>query len=358
MEAYIEAATTVLRSGRYINGESVARFEKALAASCGAECCVAVSSGLDALRLILLAYIELGRLKEGDEVIVPANTFIATFLAVTSCGLRVVACDVTEDDFCVDFERLPLTERTRAIIPVHLYGNPCWNQEAFSALRARGILVIEDNAQAIGATAKTEGFNGSRATGNLADAAAISFYPAKNIGAFGDAGAVLTDDAILAETVRTLANYGAKEKYFHTVKGYNCRMDELQAALLKVKLRKLPDIISVRRANAALYDTLIKNPRVRKPRVFTDRGQVWHQYVVRHPERDSLREFLKTKGIDTEIHYPVPCHLQQCYAGSGMIATPSPLTVAETLAKEILSLPIADVTKEEIHYIANTVNEF
>lgn len=358
MEAYVEAATDVLRSGRYLHGERVRRFESLLAESCGARHCIAVSNGLDALRLIFSAYITLGRLKKGDEVIIPANTFIATFLAVTSCGLNAVACDVSEKDFCIDFSRIPLTPCTRAIVPVHLYGNPCWNREFFDMAREKGILVVEDNAQAIGAESAEEGFHGSFLTGHLGDAAAISFYPAKNIGAFGDAGAVLTDDDELASTVRMLSNYGSREKYVHEAAGFNCRMDELQAALLTLKLEKMDAVNLRRRQCAALYDSLIQNPGIVKPRIYPDRRQVWHQYVVRTDRRDRLRSFLEEKGVATEIHYPVPCHLQNCYRGSDSLIVPSPLPEAERLAGEILSLPIANVSDEEIRYIADIINEF
>ena len=355
MEELVEAAGRVLRSGRYINGEEVSAFEREQGAQCGVSYCVAVSTGLDALRLIFRAYMELGRLREGDEVIIPANTFIATFLAVADCGLKPVAADVEESGFCLDFERLPLSQRTRAVIPVHLFGNPCWDADVFDSLRSRGILIIEDNAQAIGACAAHEGFNGSRLTGNLGDAAAISYYPAKNIGACGDAGAVLTNDHLLADTVRMLANYGAKEKYYHELSGFNCRMDELQAAFLRIKLRRLEEVSAERNRRARLYDALITNPDVVKPLIFDDgRRQVWHQYVVRHPHRDELRKYLLGNGVSTEIHYPVPCHRQQCPASAQDVSLP----VAERLASRILSLPVADPTDEEIHRISELINSF
>lgn len=359
MESYIAAAQEVLRSGRYINGESVRKFESDMEKDSGAKFCVAVSNGLDALRLILRGYKALGRLRVGDEVIVPANTFIATFLAVTDCGLKAVAADVDETTFCLDFRRLPLSERTRAVIPVHLYGNPCWNAGVFAGLRSRGILIIEDNAQAIGALSAEEGFNGSRNTGNLGDAAAISFYPAKNIGAFGDAGAVLTNDADLAAAVRKLANYGSAEKYVHELCGLNCRMDEIQAALLSQKLLTLSDVIFRRRKAAGLYEKEITNPEVIRPAIMSDGSrQVWHQYVVRHPRRDDLRKYLAENGVATEIHYPVPCHLQPCYKDNPAVSCPGPLPVAERLASEVLSLPIADVSRSDITLVADLINKF
>lgn len=354
----LEAAERVIRSGRYINGREVNEFEEALARQTGVRYCVAVSTGLDALRLILLGYIELGQLKEGDEVIVPANTFIATFLAVTSCGLKAVAADVEEDSFCLDAERLPLTRRTRAIIVVHLYGNPCWSRR-YEKLHEKGILIIEDNAQAIGALNAHPGLHGTRNTGSLGDAGAISFYPAKNVGALGDAGAVTTNDEDLARTVRQLANYGSLEKYHHDLCGYNCRMDELQAALLKVKLAETANIITERKRRADLYGSLIKNPEVRLPVTTADGSvQAWHQYVIRHPRRDMLRAYLLEKGIQTEIHYPVACHKQKCYEGRESIRIYEAPVKAELLAGEVLSLPIADVTDQEIHQIAETINRY
>lgn len=359
MDACIGAAGRVLRSGRYINGPEVEHFEKEMAAKFGVRDCVGVSTGLDALRLILLAYKELGRLHDGDEVIVPANTFIATFLAVTHCGLKAVAADIDETTFCLDFDRLPLSGNTRAVIPVHLYGRVYWDVESVKRLRDRGILIIEDCAQAIGAEAPESGINGTRQAGSLGDAAAISFYPAKNIGAFGDAGAVLTNDDELASRVRMLANYGAPEKYVHEFCGFNCRLDELQAALLSEKLPYLSEISEARRQNAALYDSLITNPDVIKPQYPSHSlSHVWHQYVIRHPRRDELREFLRANGIATEIHYPVPCHKQPCYSNHPLLKTPGDLLTSEKLAGEILSLPIADVSEEEIRIIASIINQF
>lgn len=358
MEGYLRAARRVMESGRYINGPSLRGLEELLCETTGARYCVGVSTGLDALRLILLGYMHLGRLKPGDEVIVAANTFIATFLAVTHCGLTAVAADVSADSFCFDFGRLPLTERTKAIIPVHLYGNVCHDAEAFASLRRRGILIIEDNAQAIGAGITLP--DGSRrSAGNLGDAAAISFYPAKNVGAFGDAGAVLTSDEALADTVRKLANYGSAEKYRHELCGFNCRMDELQAALLAEKLPALDAISERRRRNALLYDSLIENPDVTKPRVSGEReSQVWHQYVIRHPRRDALRTYLADNGVGTEIHYPVACHRQPCYHGHPLLKTYGPLPTAERLADEVLSLPIADVSPQDITAISELINKF
>lgn len=358
MTDFIRIATEVLRSGRYVNGPAVSDFERELAAICNTDYCVAVSTGLDALRLILLGYIHLGKLKPGDEVIVPANTFIATFLAVTSCGLTAVAADIA-DDFCLDFSRLPLTEKTRAVIPVHLYGNVCYNRQEFDRLRSNGILIIEDNAQAIGASILTGGK--ICPTGSLGDAAAISFYPAKNIGAFGDAGAVITSDENLAKTVRMLANYGSQKKYIHELQGFNCRMDEIQAALLRRKLSSLKEVIDRRQSTAFLYNKLIYNKNFIKPTIFPNQRQVWHQYVVRYIgtsySRDEIREILKDRGIGTEVHYPVPCHLQPCYSSDKNLKVYNRPLRAEKISQEIISLPIANTTDEEILYIAETLNK-
>lgn len=360
MPELLEAAGRVLRSGRYILGREVEAFEKEMARSCGAGHCIGVSTGLDALRLIFRAYMEMGRLAPGDEVIVPANTFVATFLAVTDCGLTAVAADVDETTFCLDFNRLPISPRTKALVTVHLYGNPCWDAELFLKLHERGILIVEDNAQAIGARSDTPGFHGSALTGNLGDAAAVSFYPAKNIGALGDAGAVLTSDEDLARNVRMLANYGSETKYSHELCGLNCRLDELQAALLMVKLPHLDEISQRRNITAMLYDRLISNPQVTKPAIRLDGAfQVWHQYIIRHPRRDALRSYLKTNGVGTEVHYPLPVHLQPCYQGHPLLRLPEEgLPVATALAGEILSLPIADVSDSDIEEIAVLINNF
>lgn len=347
MDRLAEAAVRVLRSGRYINGPEVKAFEEELARESGTKYCVAVSTGLDALRLILRGYISMGRLKEGDEVIIPANTFIATFLAASDCGLKIVAAEADERTYCLDYSKLLLSPKTKALITVHLFGRPCWDERATAELKSKGLIIIEDNAQALGAS-----FMG-RKTGSLGDAAAISFYPAKNIGACGDAGAVVTDDHELAVIIRKLANYGAEKKYVHETRGYNCRMDELQAALLRVKLPTLAEVTRRRSENASHYDRYITNPEVKKPE--RESGSVtatWHQYVVRHPRRDALRKYLEENGVGTEIHYPVACHRQPCY---DMDVS---LPVAERLAGEILSLPIADIGEEEIKHISTLINQF
>lgn len=352
-----EAAARVIDSGRFLHGPETAAFEAELAAYLGAKYCIGVSNGLDAIRLIFRAYMELGTLKEGDEVLIPANTFIASVLPIAELGLRPVLVNVAEDDMNIDFKRIDqyITEATKAILPVHLYGTPCWNVEICNKLHERGILIIEDNAQAVGAIAQSPGLNGSRHTGALGDAAAISFYPTKNLGALGDGGAVVTSDERLAQSVRTLANYGADRRYHNIYRGYNNRLDEIQAAFLRVKLADLEAETERRQLIAQTYNDNISNRLVKVPEIFTDRRQVWHQYVIRSPRRDELKRFLESHGIETDIHYAVPPHLQPCFAGS--FQDPS-LQEAKVLADSLLSLPIANISPENAREISSVINLF
>lgn len=361
------AASKVIRSGCYLHGPETIAFEKELTAQSGASYAIGVSNGLDALRLILRAYIELGRLKKGDVVMVAANTFIATVLPITEFGLvpLFVEPDVETMNFSWS-EALRILEENdkndpklniRCAMITHLYGTPCWNRQAAEEMRRRGILIVEDNAQAIGAEAAEEGFNGVRTTGNLADASAISFYPTKNVGALGDAGAVLTNDADHADTVKALANYGTDRRYHNLFAGYNCRLDEIQAAMLRVKLRHLHDEIKRRNKTAALYAREIKKGSVTLPKAFPDMVQVWHQYVICVPPeiRDLLRDHLEKNGVQTDIHYPVPPYLQPCYSDD---YAPKKDTTATQLAKSIISLPIANVSAEDAVKLASLINDF
>lgn len=352
-----EAALRVIASGRYLHGPETEAFERELSESCGgAGIAIGCSNGLDAIRLILRAYIETGRLSEGDEVLIPANTYIASILPVSEFGLIPVPVEPDPRTMNLDFNeaRCSLTDRTRAVMLVHLYGTPCWDSAFAAEARKRGILLIEDNAQAIGALAAEPGFNGTRSTGMLADAAAFSFYPTKNIGALGDAGAVMTADSELAAAVRALANYGSDTRYHNIYRGYNCRIDELQAAMLRVQLSRLDDITRRRGETAALYSSLIDNPDVKLPEIIEGTRQVWHQYVVRTPHRDAFRCHLQDRGIATDVHYAVPPHLQPCY--KDRLGGPWPVT--EALADTVVSLPIADITDESVHEIAEAVNSF
>lgn len=350
-----EAAERVIDSGRYISGPEVVAFERELAEYLGARYCIGVSNGLDAIRLIFRAYMELGRLSKGDEVLIPANTFIASVLPVAELGLKPVMVPVSDSDMNMDFGRLEefISPATRAILTVHLYGTTGWDEEMCRRLHEQGILIIEDNAQAVGAIAQCPGLHGSHRAGALGDAAAISFYPTKNLGALGDGGAVVTNDPDLASTVRTLANYGSDRRYHNIYCGYNNRLDEIQAAFLRVKLEDLEEETARRMAVAQAYNNSIINPLVRLPEIFPDRRQVWHQYVVRTPHRDRLKEFLECHGVATDIHYAVPPHLQPCFKGA--LDDPR-LKGAEEMADTLLSLPIANITPADAREIASVIN--
>ncbi len=353
-----EAASDVIRSGWFLHGPHTRALEARMAAICETSHCVAVSNGLDAIRLSVRALMELGRLKKGDEVLVPGNTYIASILPLTELGLRPVIVEPSERDFNLDWaeaERL-VTSRTRALMAVHLYGTPCWDAEAARRLVSKGITIIEDNAQAIGALSSATGLHGTKATGGLGHIAATSFYPTKNIGALGDAGAVTTSDPELAATVRTLANYGADRRYHNVMTGYNCRIDELQAAMLEVKLDHLDDISRARGEAARAYAESLDNPLVTPPAILPDCRQVWHQYVVRVPagRRDHFRQWLADRGVGTDIHYAVPPHLQPCYYPT--LGTTHPRT--ELLASEVVSLPIGAVTPQQASEIAAIINQY
>jgi dTDP-4-amino-4,6-dideoxygalactose transaminase len=338
---YDAAYRRVMESGRYILGQEVEAFEAEFAATCGARHCAGVGNGLEALFLILRAY----GIGPGDEVLVPAFTFIATWLAVTHAGARPVPIEPQESTFNLDPARLAaaVTPRTRAIIAVHLYGQPAHMDAIREVASRHGLLVIEDAAQAHGAQ-----YQGHPA-GSLADAAAFSFYPSKNLGAFGDGGAVVTDDQGLIDRIRRLRNYGALEKYDHDVCGYNSRLDPLQAAFLRVGLRNF-QAWNARRARVAqaYLQGLAGATHCVLPQVPAWANPCWHLFVIRHPERDRLRNALRSAGIETLVHYPVPPHLSGCYAGAGWKQQDFPVT--ERLADTVLSLPIGphlDLTSTE-----------
>lgn len=353
-----QAACEVISSGRYLHGEHTQLLEQEIATLCKTSHCVAVSNGLDALRLILRAYIEMGRLCHGDAVIVPANTFVASILAISDNGLKPIICEPDLHTMNLDISaaaQLVKAHHARAIMPVHLYGTPCWDTALNEIAQEHDLLVIEDNAQAIGAQAATAGLNGTRTTGGLGNAAGISFYPTKNLGALGDAGAVTTSDSQLAATVRALANYGSDRRYHNIMQGLNCRIDELQAAMLRVKLRHLNEEITRRNAIVKVYNTAINHRQVTTPAIFAGTTQVWHQYVVRVSRRQEFIDYMKENGIGTDIHYATPAHLQPCYP---TLAT-HPMPVTELLANEVVSLPIAHpITTDDASYIAGIINSF
>ncbi len=339
LEELKQAACQAIESGRYLHGEQTELLEHEIATLCQTRHCIGVSNGLDALRLILRAYIEMGALHPGDEVIVPANTYVASVLAISDNGLVPVLCDPRILTHNLDSSLLSglITNRTRAIMPVHLYGTPCCDPLLLQTAREHQLLVIEDNAQAIGARSDTPGLHGTHATGSLGHAAGISFYPTKNLGALGDGGAVVTNDDTLAATVRALANYGADQRYHNIYRGLNCRLDELQAALLRVKLRHLDEENDRRAAVALAYDqSLAGCPGIIPPAIFPAMRQTWHQYVIRVEHRDEFRQRLQALGVSTDIHYATPPHRQPCYASLPHKSLP----VTEQLAREVVSLPI------------------
>jgi dTDP-4-amino-4,6-dideoxygalactose transaminase len=364
-EELLAAAQRVIDSGWYIRGQEVAAFEQEFAAYCGVKHAVGVGNGLDALRLILLAYKETGLMHDGDGVIVPANTFIATVLAVIQAGLIPILLEPDPATFNIDpdgvreflaTERMPGTDknfplaRVKAIIPVHLYGQLA-DMKALSAVaQSAGLKVIEDAAQAHGAS-----LNGQKA-GGFGDAAGFSFYPVKNLGALGDAGAVTTNDHDLAELVRAIGNYGSREKYVHEYEGLNSRLDEIQAAFLRIRLRRLNEEIAHRRVLATVYMETIQDRPFVLPKVAVPESHVWHQFVVRCAQRDRLQKHLAEAGIATMIHYPVPAHLSQALRSHQ--SRPGTLPTTEALCGTILSLPIGGhLSGDQVRRIADCMSE-
>lgn len=350
-EELIAAFTRVLDSGWYVLGREVDAFEREFAAWCGAEEAVGVGNGLDALTLIFRAYIALGAMAEGDEVIVPANTYIASILAVSEAGLRPVPVEPDAATFNLDPARLEaaITPRTRAILPVHLYGRAANMPRIVEIARRRGLKVVEDCAQAHGAMI------GGRRVGAWGDAAGFSFYPTKNLGALGDAGAVTTGDAELARTVRVLRNYGSETKYHNVMRGVNSRLDELQAALLRARLPELDAENARRREVAAMYRARMRHQAVSLPDAPAEAAEhVWHLFVVRSKRRDALQAHLTARGVQTMVHYPIPPHRQGAYT-TGELAGDWPIT--DSIHAEVLSLPMGPhLTDAEAERVAVAVN--
>ena len=344
-----DAFGRVLQRSWYIGGVEDEAFEKAFAEYCTVKHCVGVGNGLDALMLILKA---LG-IGEGDEVIVPSNTYIATALAVTYVGARPIFVEPDIRTFNVDPGRIEaaITERTRAIMPVHLYGQACDMDPILEIAQRHDLLVAEDCAQAHGATYK------GRKVGTFGIAAGFSFYPGKNLGALGDAGAIVTSDDVLAEKVRALGNYGSDHKYHHIYKGNNSRLDELQAAFLSAKLPHLDRMNADRRRIAERYAKGITNRKIVLPYVLDGCEPVWHIYGIRCEARDELANYLQEKGIGTNRHYPIPMHLQPCYAD--LHIPRGALPVAEEISRTELSIPMYyGMTEDEIQYVIDAVNAF
>jgi len=353
-----QAAAEVIDSGWYLLGERGKRFETNLANYIGVKHVIGVANGLDALRLILKAYIEMGVMCEGDEVIVPANTFIATILAITDNRLKPVFVEPDIDTYNLNISLVEkhITPHTRAIMVVHLYGQVCWSKDLEAIAKRHSLKIIEDNAQANGAI-----WDGKR-TGSLGDAAGNSFYPGKNLGALGDSGAVTTNDAELARVVCALANYGSTKKYVSDYQGLNSRMDEIQAAFLDIKLKYIDAENQRRREIAQYYCNNIKNPAFILPNnsnssLFTlhsPLSHVWHLFVIRHPNHNDLQKYLEDNGIETLIHYPIPPHKQGAYKDWNNLSFP----ITEQIHKEVLSLPISPVMKDsEVERVVQVINE-
>jgi dTDP-4-amino-4,6-dideoxygalactose transaminase len=349
-----QAAAEVIDKGWFLLGERVKTFERQYSGFIGVKNTVACANGLDALRLILRAYIELGVMNEGDEVIVPANTYIATILAITDNRLKPVLVEPDIQTYNLDFSRIKqaITSKTKAIMVVHLYGRTCWSEKLETIAKEHHLKIIEDNAQAVGAYNYNDG--GRKRTGSLGDAAGNSFYPGKNLGALGDSGAVTTDDDELATTVRVLANYGSQEKYVNKYQGLNSRMDEIQAAFLSVKLKYLDAENEIRRKIAGYYMENIKNERIILPTLEKQAdSHVQHLFVIRTKKRNELQSYLAENDIQTLIHYPIPPHKQKSYTAWNHLSFP----ITEKIHDEVLSLPMSPVMeKEEIEKIIIVLN--
>ena len=354
----------VIDSGWYLLGNELKSFETEFAEYCGVKHCVGVANGLDALRMIFKAYMEMGQLKKGDEVIVPANTYIASILAISDNHLKPVLVEPDIDTYNLDDKLIEkaITHKTKAILLVHLYGQNAMTSQIKANVKKHNLLIIEDAAQAHGAE-----FNGVK-TGDLGDAAGFSFYPGKNLGALGDAGAVTTNNEELAKTIRALGNYGSTKKYVNTYQGLNSRMDEIQAAILSVKLKYIDHEIEKRRQVAKYYIENINHPDIILPNLYdlekgsstldfrlSTNSHVWHLFVIRTQNRDKLQRFLMDKGIQTLIHYPIPPHKQQAYVSWNNLSFP----ITERIHNEVLSLPISPVLEiEDIKKVVRIVNSF
>lgn len=346
----IEACTKVIDSGWYVQGNECSDFEREFAQYCGTKYAIGVANGLDALTLILRAYKEMGVMNDGDEIIVPANTYIATILAISENNLTPVLVEADLNTYLIDPNKIEekITAKTKAIMPVHLYGQTCEMDKINDIAIKYNLKVIEDSAQAHGAYFK------DKRAGNLGDASGFSFYPGKNLGALGDGGAVTINDDDLANTIRALGNYGSHKKYENLYKGVNSRLDELQAAMLRVKLRYLDEEIEKRRKIANYYLENIKNDEMILPTVRSENNHVWHLFVIRTRKRDELQKYLAAKGIKTLIHYPIPPHKQEAYQEWNNECYP----ISEQIHDEVLSLPISGIQSiDDTQEIVKVINQ-
>ncbi len=346
-----EAANRVIDSGWYLMGEELETFENNYASFCGTKYALGVANGLDALRLIFKAYLEIGFMQKGDEVIVPANTYIASVLAISDNGLVPVLVEPNNDTYNLDSNKIEaaITSKTKAILTVHLYGQNSIDKQMLIICKKYNLKLVEDSAQSHGAS-----WDG-KIMGSIGDAAGHSFYPGKNLGALGDAGAVTTNDELLAKTIEGLRNYGSHKKYENIYQGLNSRLDEIQAAFLNVKLEYIEKDIDARRNVANYYIKNIKNPIIKLPKVLDERGHVWHLFVIRTSHRDKLMSYLNNNDIQTMIHYPIPPHKQKAYLHFNSLSFP----ISENIHDEVLSIPLsAVITKEEIQQVVFHLNSF
>ena len=346
-----EAANRVIKSGWYILGNEVKNFEQEFAQYCGCNHCIGTGNGLDALTIIMLAYKKLGIMQDGDEVIVPANTYIASILSILQAGLKPVLCEPSWESCNINPEKIEelITPRTKAIMAVHLYGRCAEIPKIHQTAKKHSLKIIEDSAQAHGAT-----INGKRA-GNLGDAAGFSFYPGKNLGALGDGGAITTNDKALADTARAIANYGSQKKYVNIYRGVNSRLDEIQAAILSVKLKSLDNDNDRRRDIAERYNNEINNPAITLPQTRKREEHVYHIYPIFCRERDKLQKYLYENGVETLIHYPIPPHKQEALKEFNKLEFP----ITERIHCEELSLPCNPaMSDEEVAKVIATINSF
>ena len=347
----IEACTKVIDSGWYVQGNECNEFEKEFAEYCGTKYAIGVANGLDALILILRAYKEMGIMNDGDEVIVPSNTYIASILAISQNNLVPVLVEPDINTFLIDPDKIEekITSKTKAILPVHLYGQTCEMDKINEIAKKNNLKVIEDSAQSHGAYYK------DKRSGNLGDASGFSFYPGKNLGALGDGGGVTTNDEELANTIKALGNYGSHKKYENLYKGINSRLDEMQAAMLRVKLRYLDVESTKRREIANYYLKNIKNNSIVLPIVRNKDNHVWHLFVIRTKNRDELQKYLAENGIQTLIHYPIPPHKQNAYKEWNNESYP----ISEQIHDEVLSLPISGILGlQDAEKIINCITKF
>ncbi len=346
-----DVANRVIDSGWYLMGKQLKTFEQNYAAFCNVEFALGVANGLDALRLIFKGYIELGIMKKGDEVIVPANTYIASVLAVTDNGLVPVFVEPNLDTYNLNSDKIEyaITHKTKAILTVHLYGQNSVDYKMLEICSKFNLKLVEDSAQSHGARWD------NKISGGIGDAAGHSFYPGKNLGALGDAGAVTTNDKALARTISALRNYGSEKKYENIYKGLNSRLDEIQAAFLNVKLKYIQLDIDKRRKVAEYYLNNIKNENIILPTVINEDAHVWHLFVIRTENRNGLQQYLKDNNIQTLIHYPIPIHHQQAYEEYKSLNLP----ITEKIHKQLLSLPIGmHLKNEDIINIVKVINKF